>query len=104
MFYQPHLASLGTRQTGLSTGLIITDRSNVEYLLWFSVACFWCQSLTDVSRNVCSCYVCSVLVAEWPPFGKEMLTRLTICSLCILTICNFSYFPFWFRGRNLGSD
>ena len=22
-------------------------------------------------------------------------TRLTICSLCILTICNFSYFPFW---------
>ena len=35
----------------------------------------------------------SVWVAEWPPFGKKLLTRLTICSLCILTICNVSYFP-----------
>ena len=34
-------------------------------------------------------------VAEWLPFGKELFTRLTICSLCILTICNFSYFPFF---------
>ena len=25
-------------------------------------------------------------VAEWPSFGKELLTRLTICSLFILTI------------------
>ena len=23
----------------------------------------------------------SVWVAEWPPFGKELLTQLTICSL-----------------------
>ena len=38
----------------------------------------------------------SVLVVEWPPFGKGLLNRLTICSLCILTICNFGYFPFWF--------
>ena len=29
---------------------------------------------------------------------------LTICSLCNLTICHFSYFPFWFRGLDLGSD
>ena len=36
-----------------------------------------------------------VWVAEWPPFGKELLTRLTICFLCILTICN---------SRGLGSD
>ena len=34
----------------------------------------------------------SIWVAEWPPFGKELPIRLTICSLCILTICNFSYF------------
>ena len=27
-----------------------------------------------------------------------MLTRLTICSLCILTICNISYFRFGFEG------
>ena len=44
----------------------------------------------------------SVWVAEWPHFWKELLTRLTTCSLCILTICNFSYFPF-FEG-DLGSD
>ena len=35
----------------------------------------------------------SVLVAKWPPFGKDLSTRLTICSICILTICNLSYFP-----------
>ena len=28
----------------------------------------------------------SVRVAKWPPFGKELHTRLTICSLCILTV------------------
>ena len=39
----------------------------------------------------------SVWVAEWHPFGKWLLTRLTICSLCILTICNFSYFLSWFE-------
>ena len=55
---------------------------------WFAVACFG-----DVSPYVCSYYIRSVYVAEWPPFGKELLTRLTICSLSILTICNFSYFP-----------
>ena len=37
----------------------------------------------------------SFSLAEWPPFGKELLTRLTICSLCILTICNISHFLFW---------
>ena len=36
-----------------------------------------------------------VWVAECSPFAKELLARLTICSLCILTFCNFSYFLFW---------
>ena len=27
-----------------------------------------------------------------PPFGKELLTRLTTCSLCILTICIYYLF------------
>ena len=40
----------------------------------------------------------SVSVAEWPLLWKKLLTRLTICSLCILNICNISYFPFWFEG------
>ena len=39
-----------------------------------------------------------VWVAEWPPFGKELLTRLSICCLCILTICIFSFFPFGVKG------
>ena len=34
----------------------------------------------------------SVWVAQWPPFGKELPTRLTICSLCILTICNLLFY------------
>ena len=38
----------------------------------------------------------SVWVDEWPPFWTELLTRLAMCSLCILTICIFSYFSFWF--------
>ena len=38
----------------------------------------------------------SVWVAEWPSFGKELSTWLTISSRCILSINNFSYFPFVF--------
>ena len=45
------------------------------------VACFWCQSVGDVSPYVCLYHFSSVSVAEWPPFGKKLLTRLTICSL-----------------------
>ena len=37
-----------------------------------------------------------VWVAEWPPFGRELVIRLTICSLRILTSCNISSFPFLF--------
>ena len=28
-----------------------------------------------------------------PPCGRELLLRFTVCSLCILTYCNFSYLP-----------
>ena len=52
----------------------------------------------DVSTYVCSYYFSSVWVAEWPAFGKELLTLLTICYFGSLTICIFSYFPFWFKG------
>ena len=34
----------------------------------------------------------SVKVPVWSPFGKELFTRLNICSLCILAICYFSGF------------
>ena len=36
----------------------------------------------------------SVKVAEWQPVVKKLLPRLTICFLCIIPICCFSYFPF----------
>ena len=35
----------------------------------------------------------SVWVADRPPFGKKLPTRLTICSHCILSICNIYLFP-----------
>ena len=57
-------------------------------LLWFSVACFWCRSFGDFHLMFVHITFSSVCDAEWPSFGKELLTRLTICSLCILTICN----------------
>ena len=41
---------------------------------------------------------------EWPPFEGELLIWFTICSLCILTYCKFSYFPLWFIGQDFGSD
>ena len=39
-----------------------------------------------------------------PPFGRELLIRFTVFSLCILIYCNFNYFPLWFLGRDIGSD
>ena len=35
----------------------------------------------------------SVWVTEWPPFGKKLPARLTICSHCLLSICNIYLFP-----------
>ena len=35
----------------------------------------------------------SVWVAEWPPFGKKLSTRLAICSHCILSVCTIYLFP-----------
>ena len=40
----------------------------------------------------------SVWVAEWPPFGKKLPARLAICSHCLLSICSFIYFQFWFKS------
>ena len=43
---------------------------------------------------MCSYHSTSVWVAECPPFGKQLLTRLTILfSLYFDFVCNFSYFP-----------
>ena len=34
---------------------------------------------------------------------KKLFTGLIVRSPCYISICNFSYFPFWFRGQNCGS-
>ena len=64
------------------------------YIYMAQYCVFCCGSLLtvlgDVSPYICSYYFSSVWIAEWPPFRKELLTRLTICSLCILTICDYS--------------
>ena len=61
-------------------------------LLWFSVASFD-VGFADVSPYVCTDYfsLVYVAVAEWPPFGKELLTRLTACSLYIMYFFKFTY-------------
>ena len=41
----------------------------------------------------------SIWVAEWQPFGKELLTRLTICSLCFLLFVILVISRFGFEGR-----
>ena len=43
-------------------------------------------------------FVSSVWVAELPSYGKWLLTRLTKCSLCILTICILVVSRFGFEG------
>ena len=47
----------------------------------------------SVYRTIGPLVFSSVSVAEWPPFVKSV--DHMACSLCILTICNISYFPFW---------
>ena len=55
-------------------------------MLWFSVAFFGVSVSVTFQLMCVLIMLCSVWVAEWPPFGKELLTRLTVSSLCILTI------------------
>ena len=69
------------------------------------LCCLFMVSSVSVTFHLTCVHIIlsSVSVAQWPPFGKKLLTRLTICSICILTFCNIS-FPFWFLGLDLGSN
>ena len=56
-----------------------------------------CLKLVSVSvmlhlMNTVQIDFSSVLVTVWPSFGKELLTRLTVCSLFITFICKYSPF------------
>ena len=84
--------------------LFITDFSKAVVLLLFYVAYFSLR----VSLTFHLLFVHVTLVRfrllSGLSFGKGLITRLTICSLCVLNIFYFSCFPFWLRGQNLGSD
>ena len=46
------------------------------------------------TRYMCADYILilgSVKITEKPPFGEELLTWLTVCSLCSVSNCNFSF-------------
>ena len=65
----------------------VTDRSKAVVLTWFSVACFGVRVSVMFHLTFVHCTFSSVLVAEWPNFGKKVRTRLAICTYCILSIC-----------------
>ena len=70
------------------------------------LCCLFLKSVSlPSSQYVCAEYIkCSVKVAELPPFGKELLTQLTVRSLRYMSFFSFSYFPFWFRRQDFCSD
>ena len=70
--------------------------------MWFSVACFWCQS----SMMFYHILFIILLVRFWL-LSDDLLRnycplRFAICAHCIL--CDFGYFPLWFWERNFPSD
>ena len=58
-----------------------------------SVSVLYCSFLMPVSvtfAHVCTDSFSLVYAAEKPPFGKELLFRLSVFSLCIKSIRNFT--------------
>ena len=61
----------------------------VVVLLWFSGARFCVRVSLTVHLMFVHINVVRLRLLSNQHLGKS-------CSLCILTICNFSYIPFWF--------
>ena len=58
-------------KTSLSSHKVfVTDRSKAVVLTWFSVACFSVRVSVMFHLMFVHYTFSSVLVAEWPPFGK----------------------------------
>ena len=66
--------------------------------MYDAVLSVFCYLLISVSV-LFSSFVCagniysSVKVTESQPSGKELFAQLAVLSPCILSFCNFSYFP-----------
>ena len=54
-------------------------------ILFYSVACFGVRVSVTFHPMFVHNTFSSVWVAEWPPFGKELPTRLAVCSHCVLS-------------------
>ena len=63
-----------------------------------SVSCFGVRVSVMCHFMFVRCAFGSVLVAEWPPFGKWLPARLAVCSRGILSNCNIYLFPVWVLG------
>ena len=83
---------------------VITDRSTQQFCCGSLLPVFGVRVSVTFQLMRVHIIFNLVWVAEWSFFGKELFTRLTIFSLYILTIRNFSNFPFWFLGLDVGSD
>ena len=79
-------------------------RSNAVLLTWFSVLFVLMSVSVLFSPSICLDGFSYAMVAVWPPFGKELHIGLSICSVCIMSICYFGCFPLWFRGLDCGSN
>ena len=82
------------------------------------IICFWSLKVCTSDLVLCIAWFgysfCTVFtfcvsrwilgLAEWPRFEKELLIRLMVCPLCIMStgICNFSCCPCCFRGPDCG--
>ena len=62
--------------------IYISDRSKAIFLKRFSVLLVFVPVSVLFLHSMC---LDDVLVAEWPPFGKELHIRLTACSLCFMS-------------------
>ena len=54
--------------------------------MWFSVACFGVRVSVMFHLMFDHYTFNSILIAKWPPFEKQLRTRLAICTYCILSI------------------
>ena len=68
-------------------------------MTWFSVACFGVRVSMIFHLMFVHYTFTSVLVAEWPPFGKKLGTRLAICTYCIWSICILFISHFSFKSE-----
>ena len=55
--------------------------------MWFSVACFGTSVSVRFHLTFVHYTTSLGLVAEWLPFGKQLPSRLAICTNCILSVC-----------------